>query len=144
MKKDDLRNNVVHVRLNDKELADLKNMAKEANMSQSRLLREGFKNSTLKYVNNGKEIVQNLSKIHRNFQNYHIDMERRIEDLTNAINRNSDLLQQHNMSNSPQFVETFNFQRQQISAISNTLMHHYSETQRMTEDYLHDTYKWIL
>ena len=50
----------------------LKNMAKEANMSQSRLLREGFKNSTLKYVNNGKEIVQNLSKIHRNFQNYHV------------------------------------------------------------------------
>lgn len=144
MKNDNLRTNTVHVRFSNDEYLNLKNRAKEAGMSQSRFLRECFNKSVVRHISNGKEIVKTLGNIHNNFQNYHNDMARRMEDLTEAINKNSELLQQHAMSNSPEFMETFKFQRQQISAISKSLIHHYSDVQRLTEENLHNSYGWIV
>ena len=67
----DQRNNLVNVRFNDEELSKLKNMAKESNRPLSGFIREAALNTTVKHIYNGKEIIAEIGKLHRHFQNYH-------------------------------------------------------------------------
>ena len=133
----DQRNNLVNVRFNDEELSKLKNMAKESNRPLSGFIREAALNTTVKHIYNGKEIIAEIGKLHRHFQNYHNDMASRVQSLQNSIDDNSRLLHHYNGINSADFNNTFNLQRTNINTAVKTIMAHYSETQRKAEEDLH-------
>ncbi|MBP2640970.1 MAG: hypothetical protein H6Q66_1921 [Firmicutes bacterium] len=78
----------LNVRMDDQTMVDLKKIQDKSHKNQSEIVRELIRKGKVEYVENGKEMVQKIGKIHADINAYTHKTERRFLELEKLIQEN--------------------------------------------------------
>ena len=137
MEKNEKRSKIINVRVTGKEYDTIRKKAAEANLSISNYARRSTLGKEINLVLDGKHIALQLARLHSKMQNYHYDMNDRIQRLKDAVNANKTLLRTCDSGRSDlhDIAETLRLQGHRIDAVLGIMMDAYAQqVQKVEED----------
>ncbi len=136
MKKSNIKEKRINIRVSNDEYDILSSKAKTAHVSVSTFLREVGLKGEITCLNNGKEIAQQIGTLHGKIEMYHQDMTDKIDKVKTTLESNNKIFRDSwGMlgTNSTDIKNMLHYQQVQVDAILNTLRYTYEEHEKDIE-----------